>query len=69
MNIRARKLKLTIPKKNQKQLKTIVHSRMEPASKIQHAKILLMYAKAIAEINRTSVVYRWRYKKDEIVTV
>ena len=42
--MRARKPKLTIPKKDQKQLETIARSRMEPAGGIQRAKILLMYA-------------------------
>ena len=42
--MRARKPKLTIPKKDQKQLETIARSRMEPTGRIQRAKILLMYA-------------------------
>ena len=42
--MRALKQKLTISKKDQKQLETIARSRMEPAGRIQHAKILLMYA-------------------------
>ena len=37
--MRARKPKLTISEKDQKQLETIARSRMEPAGKIQRAKI------------------------------
>lgn len=39
------KPKLTIPEKDQKQLETIACSRTEPASKVQRAKILNMYAR------------------------
>jgi hypothetical protein len=43
--MRACKPKLIISEKDQKQLEIIARSRMEPAGKIQRAKILLMYAR------------------------
>jgi len=48
-----RKTALAIPDKDRKQLEAITRSRTESASRVQRAKILLMYAKGEKIINIT----------------